>query len=72
MSIEMFSNACIVTADVSHISSQLPVGKSPSGASYYIFNFDVVLLFGLTELKAQIAWKKDVGALGLLSARESH
>ncbi|KAE9397395.1 hypothetical protein BT96DRAFT_921574 [Gymnopus androsaceus JB14] len=28
--------------------------------TYYKTNFDVILLFGLTELKAQIAWKENV------------
>ncbi|KIK58160.1 hypothetical protein GYMLUDRAFT_228044, partial [Collybiopsis luxurians FD-317 M1] len=56
---EMYSNSCTVSANASHISSQLPVRRNPSGALYYDLEFDVVLLFGLTELKAQIAWKKD-------------
>lgn len=34
--------------------------KNYLGANYYTLNFDVVLLFGLTELKAQIAWKQNV------------
>lgn len=31
------------------------------GKEYFRFELDVVLLFGLTELKAHIAWKEDVG-----------
>ena len=30
------------------------------GAKYYVLGFDVVLLFGLTELKAQLAWTENV------------
>ena len=34
--------------------------KNQFNAKYYVLDFEVVLLFGLTELKAQIAWKQNV------------
>jgi len=30
---------------------------------FYSCDFDVVLVFGLTELKAMVAWKENVGLL---------
>ena len=36
----------------------------PSGeGTFYRFEYDIVLLFGLTELEAKVAWKEDVGLL---------
>ena len=55
---DMFSRLCIVRADMSHIVLQ--PRHSKRRAIYYRRDFDVVLLFGLTELKAQICWKEDV------------
>ncbi|KAF9068288.1 hypothetical protein BDP27DRAFT_1421991 [Rhodocollybia butyracea] len=57
---EMYSTACIVTADVSRISHTTH-RKPGNGSIYYKTEFDVILLFGLTELKAQIAWKEGNG-----------
>lgn len=53
----MYSTLCIVEADVSRLSSSL-TPRRKAGRRYYILNFDVVLSFGLTELKAQICWKE--------------
>lgn len=63
--LDMFSTLCYIEADTSQISQTLKPHRSPGGSkkkkkSYYIMEFDVVLLFGLTELKAQIAWKEGV------------
>ena len=55
---DMFSILCTVQADMSHIVLQPQRGKG--GAIYYQRNFDIVLLFGLTELKAQICWTENV------------
>jgi hypothetical protein len=55
---DMFSRLCIVQADMSHIVLQPQRGKK--GAIYYRLDYDIVLLFGLTELKAQICWTEDV------------
>lgn len=37
----------------------MPLCHGPIGR-YYEVDIDIVLLFGLTELKAQIAWTEDV------------
>lgn len=54
----MFSAVCIVKADTSSVKAS--VNKSTTGVTYYRIRFDVILLFGLTELKAQIAYLEDV------------
>lgn len=48
-----FFDLCVVTADTSKLPK--PKIKNPRG-SHHEVSFEVVLLFGLTELKAQLAW----------------
>jgi len=55
-----FANLCEITADMTKLKSSIQPKKNHFGAKYYDVDFDVVLLFGLTELKAQIAWKHNV------------
>lgn len=50
----MFETLCHVAADVSGAPCTLKLGKS--GKVCYQREYDVVLLVGLTELKAQIRW----------------
>ncbi|EMD33097.1 hypothetical protein CERSUDRAFT_98705 [Gelatoporia subvermispora B] len=49
----MFTTLCNITGDISDIP--MVPKKGPLGA-YYSQSFDVVLSFGLTELKAQLRW----------------
>jgi len=56
---EMYSTLCIVEADTSHISRALPLERGTKHLQpFYKLNYDVILSFGLTELKAQICWKE--------------
>ena len=57
---EYFYDACEVTADLGSFKQHLKPRQGGRG-EYYRFELDVVLLFGLTELKAQIAWMENVG-----------
>ncbi|KAF9068282.1 hypothetical protein BDP27DRAFT_1224550 [Rhodocollybia butyracea] len=66
---EMYSTACTVAADVSRISHKTLRRKPWNDLIYYKTEFDVILLFGLTELKAQIAWKE--GNVGLSRSLEN-
>jgi len=51
----MYSTLCYVTADTSQLPN--PPKTSQDGRStYHRIKFDVIMSFGLTELKAQIAW----------------
>ena len=55
----MFSTLCSVEADISHIETPPKIAFNNSSV-YYIVDFDVIFSFGLTELKAFIAWKENV------------
>ena len=47
---------CTVVADISGLVHSLQPQLSPDGVVYYDIDYKVILLFGLTELKAQIKW----------------
>ncbi|KAJ7275877.1 hypothetical protein C8J57DRAFT_1311909 [Mycena rebaudengoi] len=53
-----FETMCNVIADTRQLAINLEPKRSPGGR-YYQISYDVVLSFGLTELKAQIAWKEN-------------
>ncbi|KAF8152735.1 hypothetical protein BJ912DRAFT_1115639 [Pholiota molesta] len=52
-----YSKLCMITADLSHLN--LNPRKGRQGKTYFRVDYEIVLLFGLTELKAQIAWKEN-------------
>lgn len=56
--VEMFAQICTVYADTSRVVKKKK--KSPNGP-YYVQEYDIVLLCGLTELQAQIRWIENVG-----------
>lgn len=62
---EMFSTLCTVVADTSKVAKTLPAKRGVNGARYYRQDFKVILLFGLTELKAQISWVEDVSQIAV-------
>jgi hypothetical protein len=64
---DSYTTCCTVHADTQGIPRELR--HSPYSGSYYNLEFEVVLLFGLTELKAQIAWKENVSARFLFYVR---
>lgn len=51
--------ACRVSADTHALAKSLEPLHGLHGV-YYNLKFDIVLLFGLTELKAEIRWKHKV------------
>ncbi|KAF9444527.1 hypothetical protein P691DRAFT_736327 [Macrolepiota fuliginosa MF-IS2] len=51
-----YHQLCVVKADLENIP--VPLCFGPRGL-YYQVTIDIVLLFGLSELKAQIAWMED-------------
>jgi hypothetical protein len=56
-----FSKLCTINADLSELSRTLRPQKSAFGQSeYYSIDFDVIILFGQTERKAQVSWKHKV------------
>ena len=54
LSPENYSQLCIITADLQPLAVHT---TNPAGTSFYKVELDIVLSFGLTELKAQIAWR---------------
>ena len=64
----MFSTLCYVTADISHIRT--PPKMSPNSAKvYYSVDYDVIYSFGMTELKAFLAWKENVSPILIIESR---
>ncbi|KAF9465190.1 hypothetical protein BDZ94DRAFT_414257 [Collybia nuda] len=54
---EMYSTLCHVEADTSDLAMRLELHPGPENReAYYELDFDIALLFGLTELKAQLCW----------------
>jgi len=51
-----FTNMCTVVANTSKLVHSLQPQVSPDGIVYYHLEYEVILLFGLSELKAQISW----------------
>jgi len=56
---DMFSTLCTVTADTRQMANLLQPHYGMDGVLYYRLDYKVVLLFGLTELKAQISWMEN-------------
>jgi len=50
-----YTTLCSVYADTSALTQSLKE-KEQNGRKFFRINFDVILLFGLTELQAQIRW----------------
>ncbi|KAF8333699.1 hypothetical protein F5887DRAFT_1063656 [Amanita rubescens] len=55
-----YSPVCTVVADTSSIPEPETTRHSADGMQYYRKEFDIILLFGMTELKAQLAWTENV------------
>jgi hypothetical protein len=53
-----------VEADLSQAILTLP--KDTGEGNFYEVFFDFILLFGMTELKAQVAWTENVSNLHML------
>ena len=60
MLLDLFSTLCRVEADTSLARKERHTRSD--GRVYYTFDYEVVMLFGPTEMSAQIAWKEDVSS----------
>lgn len=57
----MYSEVCTVEVDLSHLTKKTEdIKKRGPKGKYYQLDYEVALLFGLTELKAQLIWKEKV------------
>ena len=61
---EFYAPLCTIYADTSKVIRDPCIGLQ--GVTYYVQEFRIILLCGLTELQAQIAWTQDVSALSLV------
>ncbi|PBK90614.1 hypothetical protein ARMGADRAFT_1166925 [Armillaria gallica] len=48
---------CRVTADAREAAKSLELQRRPDGKSFFKFDYELVLVFGLTELQAYVSWK---------------
>jgi hypothetical protein len=58
-SVENYTELCTIEVDLSQFPLSPRLRSSGQGIIYRV-EYDVVLLFGLTELKAMLAWKENV------------
>jgi hypothetical protein len=63
--LENYTKLCKLEVDLSQLPASLR-NKASGKGTYYHVNYDIVLLFGLTELEAVVAWKENVGPLLVL------
>ncbi|KAJ7063914.1 hypothetical protein C8F01DRAFT_1129822 [Mycena amicta] len=64
-----YSTLCTVSADTSGIAKTLKPRLNRQGTTFYTLKFSVVLSFGLTELKAEIAWTDEKVCRSLRTCR---
>ncbi|KIM58494.1 hypothetical protein SCLCIDRAFT_128104 [Scleroderma citrinum Foug A] len=57
---DSYTSLCTIRADTSKLAHSMHSHQLPGGGVYYSIMFYVVLLFGLTELRAQISWRENV------------
>ena len=57
-----YTKLCTIEADLSRVPL-LPLTKAKGRGVFYRLDYDIVLLFGMTELKAQVAWKEKVSVV---------
>jgi hypothetical protein len=58
---ENYTELCTLEVDISQLPASVRNRPSEEGTYYYHVHYDIVLLFGLTELEAMVAWKENVG-----------
>ncbi|PFH47736.1 hypothetical protein AMATHDRAFT_6473 [Amanita thiersii Skay4041] len=56
---DLFIQLCTVSADLTNIARSAKSAVSQHGKKYYWVGYEIALLFGLTELRAEIVWKED-------------
>jgi hypothetical protein len=54
-----YTKLCTIEADLSRVPL-LPRPKATGQGNFYRVKYDIILLFGVTELNAQMAWKENV------------
>jgi hypothetical protein len=62
--LDNYTKLCTIEADLSQAMVTRP--KANGKGSFYEADYDIILLFGLTELKAQVVWKVNVSDLYII------
>ena len=57
-----YTKLCTIEADLSRVP-MLSQPKATGNGSFYRVDYEIIILFGMTELKAQIAWEEKVSGL---------
>jgi hypothetical protein len=57
---DMYTKICSIEMDLSHLPLVAQPRLNGEPGMFYEIEYETVLMFGLTELKAQIAWKENV------------
>ncbi|KIL54718.1 hypothetical protein M378DRAFT_92022 [Amanita muscaria Koide BX008] len=58
---DSFHGTCVIKADTTNVKDSMSLNYNTlTEKTYYHFAHDVVILFGLTELKAYVTWKENV------------
>ncbi|KAI9569153.1 hypothetical protein HD554DRAFT_2204656 [Boletus coccyginus] len=52
-----FSTLCTIRVNLSEAAKDLAPKREPSGQLYYRLDYDVIVFFGPTELRAELGWK---------------
>ncbi|KAK0481096.1 hypothetical protein EDD18DRAFT_1312232 [Armillaria luteobubalina] len=52
----MYKVLCTIIADTRQAAKTIKPQSGPGGRAFYKFDYDLVLLFGLTELQAYVSW----------------
>jgi hypothetical protein len=53
-----YTMLCTIEVGLSQLPSR-PQPKATGSETFYEVNYDIVLLFGMTEFKAQVAWTEN-------------
>lgn len=69
---DQFSTLCTVRADTTKLAKSLSPRRSADGALYFALEIKVILLFGLTELTAQVSWLENVSTFTNPEILDSH
>ncbi|KAF9047780.1 hypothetical protein BJ165DRAFT_1468128 [Panaeolus papilionaceus] len=58
---DKYFELCTIVTDLSHLANSSSVSTmfDNNGNKFYRLHYDVIMLFGGTEIKAQVAWKED-------------
>jgi len=56
---DQFSTLCTVRADITKLAKSLSPKRSAEGSLYFALEIKIILLFGLTELTAQVSWMEN-------------